>query len=47
MPTTRSRGGQHLDSAALIGDAGDGAHQHQKAAMAANDKSGFWNDWKA
>jgi hypothetical protein len=25
-------------------DAGDGAHQHQKAVMAANDKSGFWND---
>jgi hypothetical protein len=47
MPTTGGRGGQPLDSAALIGDAGDGAHQHQKAAMAANDKSGFWNDWKA
>src|SRR4051812_33583211 len=38
--------GRRLDSAALVGDAGGGAHQHQKAAMAANDKSGFWNDWK-
>jgi hypothetical protein len=47
MLTTGGCGGQHLDSAALIGDAGGGAHQHQKAAMAANDKSGFWNDWKA
>jgi uncharacterized protein YjbI with pentapeptide repeats len=46
MPTTGGCGGQPLDSAALIGDAGGGAHQHQKAAMAANDKSGFWNDWK-
>src|SRR3954447_4173083 len=46
MLTTGGCGGQHLDSAALIGDAGNGAHQHQKAAMAANDKSDFWNDWK-
>jgi uncharacterized membrane protein YqjE len=46
MPTTRSRGGQRLDSAALVSDAGDGTHQNQKAAMAANDKSGFWNAWK-
>jgi uncharacterized protein YjbI with pentapeptide repeats len=46
MLTTGGCGGQHLDSAALVSDAGDGAHQHQKAAMAANDKSDFWNDWK-
>jgi hypothetical protein len=28
-------------------DAGDGAHQHQKAAMAAYEKPDTWQDWKA
>jgi hypothetical protein len=47
MLTTGCRSGRRLDSAALIGNAGGRAHQHQKAAMAPNDKPGFWNDWKA